>query len=248
MASRARFGVRRWGRLALSVALAGVALTLVGAPAASATSARPGPFTTPVVSTDFGRDGDGARGHGFVRDERSYRRVDAPNASLTAALGRNNRGQVVGAFADERDRFHGFVQRGDRVEPIDVPGARGTVASKINDQGQIVGFYTDRSRTPAFLADRGFLFDGSRFRRIDLPEARATRPYGINNLGQITGEYVDRAGMSTRLRPRPRRGRDHLRRPGRGGHAARRHRRPGQDRRHLLRPRHPTCPRLPAGH
>jgi uncharacterized membrane protein len=115
---------------------------------------------------------------------------------LTAALGRNSAGRVVGGYVDDQDRFHGFVQRGSRVATLDVPGARGTVASKINDDGAIVGFYTDGSGTAVAQAEHGFLYDGGRFRRIDVRGAAETRPFGINDGGQIVGEHVDAAGIS----------------------------------------------------
>jgi uncharacterized membrane protein len=205
MPSRIRSSGRRLGRAVLSVALACAVVTLAVPGNASARASVP----TDAASSDLpsvslglvgsGRDHASDRGHGFVRDARGYRTVDAPGASSTAALGRNNRGQVVGSYLDKRDRFHGFVQRGQHVEDIDVPGAQGTVASKINDDGQIVGYYTNRHATPSAQFEHGFLYDPhgrGRVQRIEVPDASATRPFGINNGGQIVGDYVDRAGVS----------------------------------------------------
>jgi uncharacterized membrane protein len=150
---------------------------------------RPAPFCMHVPGrrlTCWARGGSGTEGT----------RSSGWSRCLTAALGRNSAGRVVGGYVDDQDRFHGFVQRGSRVATLDVPGARGTVASKINDDGAIVGFYTDGSGTAVAQAEHGFLYDGGRFRRIDVRGAAETRPFGINDGGQIVGEHVDAAGIS----------------------------------------------------
>jgi probable HAF family extracellular repeat protein len=144
----------------------------------------------------FQSGSDRSRGHGFVRGARGFAKVDAPGATLTAALSSNDGRQIVGYYLDARKRFHGFVRDGDRFRRIDFPGAKGTFAAGIDDQGRVVGSYTNERGTPAIRsAEHGFLLDGrGRFRRIDVPGATATRPEAINNRAQIAGAYVDGAG------------------------------------------------------
>jgi uncharacterized membrane protein len=137
------------------------------------------------------------RGSGFVRDARGFANIDVPGATVTAAVGSNSDGQIVGGYLDTRRRVHGFLRDGRRLRSIDVPGAAGTFASGISDRGRIVGSYTQDPRTPAQRGEHAFLLDErGRFRRIDVPGATATLPAAINNRGQIAGEYIDRAGRS----------------------------------------------------
>jgi uncharacterized membrane protein len=158
-------------------------------------------------------DADGAvhgflldKGPGFRRAPGVFTTIDHPDAALgaapfTAASGIDNRGRIVGAYADAEGRGHGFVLdkgRGARRDkgvftPIDFPGARGaTVAQAINDRGQIVGFYNPSEATPS---KRGFLLDDGEFTTIDHPDATfeisggGTALFGINNRGQIVGQY-----------------------------------------------------------
>jgi hypothetical protein len=61
-------------------------------------------------------------GHGFVRDARGFRTIDAPGASsFTVAFGRDERGRTVGGHVDRRGRLHGFLRDGRRFRTIEVP-------------------------------------------------------------------------------------------------------------------------------
>src|SRR6266478_8098356 len=70
----------------------------------------------------------------------SFTQVDAPNATLTRALGINDAGQIVGDFRNSTGT-HGFLDTGGSFTQIDVPGAITTEALGINDAGQIVGLF-----------------------------------------------------------------------------------------------------------
>jgi hypothetical protein len=148
------------------------------------------------------------KGPGFRRAEGVFTTIDHPDAAFaaapfTAASGIDNRGRIVGAYADPEGRGHGFVRdkgRGARRDEgvfttIDVPGARGaTVAQAINDRGHIVGFYNPSEAT---ASKRGFLLDDGEFITIDHPDATfeldggGTGVFGLNDHGQIVGQYSD---------------------------------------------------------
>jgi probable HAF family extracellular repeat protein len=76
--------------------------------------------------------------------------IDVPRASLTAARGINDAGQIVGSFTDNAGT-HGFVLSGGSFTQIDVPGASSTHGGKINTKGQIVGRFTDSAGTHGFF-------------------------------------------------------------------------------------------------
>src|SRR5439155_80019 len=115
--------------------------------------------------------------------------IDVPNAVFTVAEGINNRGQVVGAYADELfGPNHGFVYNGIGFTTIDFPDGSDTIAFGINNHGQIVGSYLSQGQ-------HGFIYRSKKyvFTSIDVPSAGVflTRANGINNRGQIVGEYLD---------------------------------------------------------
>jgi hypothetical protein len=76
-----------------------------------------------------------------------------PGANSVYAMALNNRGQVVGDYQDDRNRYHGFFRAADGTltYPIDAPGARVTFIDGINDKGIMVGSYKNTSGTFAFI-------------------------------------------------------------------------------------------------
>jgi probable HAF family extracellular repeat protein len=86
----------------------------------------------------------------------TFTQIDVPGAMFTAAFGINNRGQIVGVFADAGSVAHGFLLDNGNFTQIDVPqinfpGAPGTQAFGIRERGQIVGGFPDtRVRFMAF--------------------------------------------------------------------------------------------------
>jgi probable HAF family extracellular repeat protein len=139
---------------------------------------------TPIVN-------DSARPCAYVLDRfgrGKFTRIDFPGASLTAASGINNRGQVVGGYLDAEGRPHGFLWDKGRFTTIDGPGAVATQATDINDRGEMVGFFGDDPNDPtAATGARGFLLSRGDFTTFDAPGVAFTQPSSINNRGQIVG-------------------------------------------------------------
>jgi probable HAF family extracellular repeat protein len=127
---------------------------------------------------------------------------DVSGALQTTHLRNNNRGQVVGAYADDADgtpRLRGFLMEKRRLTRIDVPGAVITLPLGINDQGQVVGGWVGPDATVNPVTGEtgpvhGFLWDRGRYTKFDVPGATTTGPYEINNRGQIVGNYTDASG------------------------------------------------------
>src|SRR6267143_1532894 len=80
----------------------------------------------------------------------SFTQLDVPGATLTAARGINNAGQIVGVFTNSTGT-HGFLYTGGSFAPFDVPGTSFTTAFGINDAAQIVGFFNDSMGSHGFL-------------------------------------------------------------------------------------------------
>jgi len=78
----------------------------------------------------------GNKGRGFMRHRDGNIIVfDAPNASNTSASSINNRGDIVGAFADLRLHAHGYIRDHEgNITVFDAPDAVQTTAVAINDR------------------------------------------------------------------------------------------------------------------
>jgi uncharacterized membrane protein len=105
---------------------------------------------------------------------------------VTAALGINDRGQIVGYYSDVESTLpvggplHGFLLDKGVFSRIDVPGALSTLPLGINNRGQIVGFYSDG------VIGHGFLLRKDTFTTIDvLGVVLSTVAFSINERGQI---------------------------------------------------------------
>src|SRR5262245_26923394 len=81
----------------------------------------------------------------------TFTSLDVLGASVTAALGINPRGQIVGGYGDSTG-IHGFLYEAGVFTPINVPGFLDTRALGINPRGQIVGLYSDLVEVHGFLA------------------------------------------------------------------------------------------------
>jgi probable HAF family extracellular repeat protein len=119
----------------------------------------------------------GDPGGGFLREPNGkITPIDVPRAgTFTVPFAINNRGQVVGYYADEDTRLnpdgslppnkvHGFVWDDGRVRRFDVTDSLATFPYGINNHGQIVGGYFD-----AAGKQHGFLLDRGRYRTLDAP-------------------------------------------------------------------------------
>jgi uncharacterized membrane protein len=131
--------------------------------------------------------------HGFVWTRGSVRKIDVPGAIGTAAFDLNDRGEVVGIYADPKEgdpkgTTHGFRLRKGAFSTIDPPGAvdiegtpgfRATAPLGINNRGQVVGQYADAQGLHAYLLDKG------RYKTIDPRGVPGTVAADINDRGQI---------------------------------------------------------------
>src|SRR6266446_3381687 len=117
----------------------------------------------------------------------TFTQLDVPGATLTAARGINDAGQIVGVFANGTGT-HGFLDTGGSFTPLDAPGATTTTARGINDAAQIVGFFSNSTGT------HGFLYTGGSFAPFDVPGTSFTTAFGINDAAQIVGFFNDSMG------------------------------------------------------
>jgi hypothetical protein len=106
-----------------------------------------------------------------------------------AALGVNDRGQVVGVGFLGDFYARGFLyDKGARTWIDAFPShvnMRGTVPHGINNRGQIVGYkLVYLSHIPTI---EGFVYEDGLFADFDLPGALEVRPTDINDRGQIVG-------------------------------------------------------------
>jgi uncharacterized membrane protein len=107
--------------------------------------------------------------HGFVWRKGLFRTIDVPGAIGTIAFDVNDRGEVVGIYADPKagdpkGTTHGFRLRKGVFSTIDPPGAvdiegtpgfQATAPLGINTRGQVVGQYADARGPHAYLLDKG---------------------------------------------------------------------------------------------
>ena len=106
----------------------------------------------------FTIDGSGNM-HGWVKVQGIFTILDDPNGvGTTAALGLNNKGQVVGSYSDTAGpagNSHGFVYTisTQTWQTVDDPnGVGATVVNGINDNGVLVGFYGTNPTNSGFVA------------------------------------------------------------------------------------------------
>jgi uncharacterized membrane protein len=131
--------------------------------------------------------------HGFVWTRDSVKKIDVPGAIGTAAFDINDRGEVVGIYADPKEgdpkgTTHGFRLRKGAFTTIDPPGAidvdgtpgfQATAPLGINNRGQVVGQYADAHGLHAYLLDKG------RYKTIDPRGVPGTTATDINDRGEI---------------------------------------------------------------
>lgn len=131
----------------------------------------------------------------------TFRSIDFPGSINSAALGINDRGDIVGQYflpgggGPLGQGPHGYLMRkGQDFTSIDVPSAlgTGTIAGGINSAGLIVGSYIGSD-----FNVHGFLLNDGVFTTIDFPGAAGfTAATDINSEGEIVGFYFDRSGAS----------------------------------------------------
>jgi probable HAF family extracellular repeat protein len=113
--------------------------------------------------------------------------VPGSTQSSTYAEAINDRGQVVGWFADTNGVQHGFLKEGERYTAFDVPGAEVIYPFNINNSGTIVGQLINLAGgVDGFVRTS----DGT-VTIVDFPGASATVVGGINDRGDICGYWFD---------------------------------------------------------
>jgi uncharacterized membrane protein len=142
--------------------------------------------------------------HGYLWKHGRFHTIDIPGAAVTELYDINNRGDLVGVYA-ERGTFeqHSFrLDRRGRVTEIKVRGGQFTIPLGINDRRQIVGYTADAGPDGAGINIHGFAFlegvDGP-LTRINFPGAPQTAALGINDRGQIVGAYENPAATGQRI-------------------------------------------------
>ena len=107
----------------------------------------------PIVGTDYATIGT----ESFLRTPAGIFHVFLPPGTSNAgssATGINDRGAIVGNYADANNATHGYLRNPDGTFiTIDDPNAAqaanfpGTFITHINDRGAIVGYYFDAQGT-----------------------------------------------------------------------------------------------------
>jgi hypothetical protein len=141
-----------------------------------------------------------------------YTRLDAPGAVpafdvefefgtglSTASSGMNDRGTVVGTFADAGQVGHGFILDRSGYHEFNHPDASadpgffgGTSVIRINNRGDLVGTYGVAATAEApFPSLHGFIYRRGSFTTIHPPGSISTQTFGLNNAGVASGFYYD---------------------------------------------------------
>lgn len=114
-----------------------------------------------ILVGDICTDADGGI-HGYIRNKAGvFKRIDDPRAQApcTAVRWINERGQMVGVYANSLDDCfnfvaHGFLLINGIFLDVYVPGSLSTGVFGINDDGVMVGQYTDaKGAAHGFIAD-----------------------------------------------------------------------------------------------
>ena len=123
--------------------------------------------------------------------------IDYPNAIATNIVGGiNDRGEIVGAYADSSRKVHGFLLSNGVYTSIDVQGAAITMARGINSGGDIVGTYQETPSKPG--GDfHGFLLHDGELTIINYPNHPNTIIQRISATGVLVGCYHDADTMGS---------------------------------------------------
>ena len=139
------------------------------------------------------------RFHGYVWERGRFTTIDVPGAAGTSLVDINDRGQLLGAYADDLSMgpgtFHGFVLDRGRLRTFDGPAGTLLLPADLNNRGQIVGAPSPAppTPTPRRRPHRPWVPAGQGrqgpFTPISVPGAPDTLAFGLNDRGQITGTY-----------------------------------------------------------
>lgn len=125
--------------------------------------------------------------HGLLVTQGTYQTMDFPSATTTFTFGAgiNDRGDIVGRYADNTGP-HGFIRMADgSFTKIDVAGATVFVLNAINSDGSaIVG------RIQIAGAFHGLFWSAGVARTFDFPDAIGTFAFGITDANEIVGSEI----------------------------------------------------------
>jgi probable HAF family extracellular repeat protein len=130
--------------------------------------------------------------NGFLYQNGAFTTIEAPGSlALSAAIGINDRGQIVGESDLGGSGARGFLYSNGAFDTINVPGSFTTSANGINNRDQIVGTYVIDASNPVQIPALGFLYADGVFSTIAVPGSAATKVNGINDSGQIVGTFTN---------------------------------------------------------
>lgn len=119
--------------------------------------------------------------------------ITLPGITTTAVAGRgiDDKGDIVGWYADASGVQHGFLLSGGTATTIDDPGGT-TNAEGINNKGEISGLYTDSSSNR-----HGFTYDiaSKTFTEITVPNSTYVEVWGINDNGVVAVDGLNSSGL-----------------------------------------------------
>jgi uncharacterized membrane protein len=191
MAEQNNANVRRRGTVATALSVLVGSLGVVAGPAVPADADSPPTAAGNVI-------------HGFrLDDDGDVHVIDHPDAATTpsdpimggtgtSTVGINNRGEMVGLYADRSDVIRAFLRsRNGRYTIIDPPDSfPNEELVDINNRGEIVGFGDEDGDNGA--GTRGFLRTrGGRYLTIEVPGAGSTVALKVNDRRQVAGIYFD---------------------------------------------------------
>jgi len=128
---------------------------------------------------------------GFRYKHGKFTDVPGPaGATISAAFGINDTGEIVGYYVDSTRVQHGFLLKGKTYTTLDVPGAASTFAVGINDTGSVVLQWVDSKGIY-----ESALYDGNTYTTIDVPGAANSSAQGINTAGDILYGWSDSSGL-----------------------------------------------------
>jgi hypothetical protein len=115
----------------------------------------------------------------------------------TSGFGLNNRGQIVGQYADSDGVGHGFYASEHGFTSFTAPDSNnipgflgGSGLAGINDAGNVAGsFCSTNPFDPIFM--HGFMLQNGRRTVIDPPGSFLTQVFGINDRDEVSGFYYD---------------------------------------------------------